>query len=134
MTAAHFALKSSVPGFLRSAARVLMSWPPLSPARKYVARAYERLFDWRYGIETAGTIEVEDLHTDSLNLAFGSEYQAAPPGMFRRALAAIPIDFPSFTFVDFGCGKGRAVCMALDYQFRAVIGLEIGRASCRERV
>src|ERR1035437_4593592 len=43
MTAAHFALKSSVPGFLRSAARVLMSWPPLSPARKYVARAYERL-------------------------------------------------------------------------------------------
>src|ERR1035437_3489954 len=85
MTAAHFALKSSVPGFLRSAARVLMSWPPLSPARKYVARAYERLFDWRYGIETAGTIEVEDLHTDSLNLAFGSEYQAAPPGMFRRA-------------------------------------------------
>ena len=96
----------------------------MSPARKYVARAYERLFDWRYGIETAGTIEVEDLHTDSLNLAFGSEYQAAPPGMFRRALAAIPIDFPSFTFVDFGCGKGRAVCMALDYQFRAVIGIE----------
>lgn len=101
-----------------------MRWPPLSPARKYVARTYERLFDWRNGIETARTIEVEELHTDSPNLAFGTAYQATPPGLFRRALAALPIDYSSFSFVDFGCGKGRAVCMALDYPSRAVIGIE----------
>ena len=35
------------------------------------------------------------------------------------------VDFETFTFIDLGSGKGRALLMASDYPFRKIIGVEL---------
>jgi SAM-dependent methyltransferase len=43
-----------------------------------------------------------------------------------RAFAErLQLDFPRFTFVDIGSGKGRALLLASDYPFREIIGVEL---------
>jgi len=34
-------------------------------------------------------------------------------------------DFPAFTFVDLGSGKGERLLMASDYPFRRIVGVEL---------
>ena len=60
-------------------------------------------------------------------LAAGSYYQPADPALFRETLrAAIARDNSArFTFVDLGCGKGRALLMAAELPFQRVIGVEL---------
>jgi hypothetical protein len=40
-------------------------------------------------------------------------------------MAALPIDFREFTFIDLGSGKGRTLLMASEYPFRRIVGVEI---------
>src|SRR5258708_34671904 len=37
----------------------------------------------------------------------------------------LEIDFPGFTFIDVGSGKGRVLLMAADYPFRRILGVEL---------
>jgi hypothetical protein len=55
----------------------------------------------------------------------GSQYQPADPVLFAESMAALPIDFSSYIFIDAGSGKGRALLMACQYPFRRVIGIEL---------
>ncbi len=56
---------------------------------------------------------------------FLSPYQPTEPALFHEMLAALPIDFSQFTFVDLGSGKGRTLLMASDYPFQKIIGVEL---------
>ena len=40
---------------------------------------------------------------------------------------ACPRKLAAFTFVDIGCGKGRALLLAEEYPFRKIIGVEFSR-------
>lgn len=52
-------------------------------------------------------------------------YQGADPRTVKEALNSLPARARSSTFVDFGCGKGRALLLALQHGFQEVIGVEI---------
>jgi SAM-dependent methyltransferase len=52
-------------------------------------------------------------------------------------MEALPIERSQFTFVDLGCGKGKALLLAGDLGFRRVVGLEFSpelAAAARENV
>lgn len=51
-------------------------------------------------------------------------YQPTSPGAVSQGLAALRIPFSDFTFVDFGCGKGRVLLIASQFPFRQVLGVE----------
>jgi hypothetical protein len=40
-------------------------------------------------------------------------------------IGSLGIQFESFTFIDLGSGKGRALLLASDYPFRSIVGVEI---------
>jgi hypothetical protein len=40
-------------------------------------------------------------------------------------MAALPIDFREFTFVDIGSGKGRTLLLAAEYPFKRIVGVEL---------
>ena len=42
-------------------------------------------------------------------------------------MAALPIDFREFTFIDIGSGKGRALLLASQYPFQKIVGVELLR-------
>jgi len=87
-------------------------------------------FDARYGVETSGLIGGGELRSGHRNDVFNTAYYGMAPSRFQWVMqfwianqnhAAIE----DYSFVDLGCGKGRAVMMASQIDFRQVVGVEL---------
>src|SRR5258706_5914080 len=81
-------------------------------------------FDRNLGVETAAPVGLWHLRIPSENLADAERYQAVDPNAFGRLLSSIDTDWSSFTFIDLGCGKGRALIVANEFGFERLIGVE----------
>lgn len=79
-------------------------------------------YDWEYRVDTTGATVGWRIRLLGL---FSSPYQPTEPALFREMLGQLDIDFPRFTFIDIGSGKGRALLMASDFPFRRVLGIEL---------
>ncbi|HKD02467.1 MAG TPA: class I SAM-dependent methyltransferase [Terriglobales bacterium] len=79
-------------------------------------------YDWEYRVNTTGATVG---WRDRLLGAFLSTYQPTEPGLFYEMLSSLRIDYPAFTFLDLGSGKGRALLMAADYPFKKIVGVEV---------
>jgi SAM-dependent methyltransferase len=87
-------------------------------------------FDLEHGTDTGGLITGADLASGHPSDRYIEGYTAVPPSRFRNILARWQASNPPHaladtTFIDIGCGKGRAVLLASEYGFRAVIGVEL---------
>jgi SAM-dependent methyltransferase len=79
-------------------------------------------FDWEFRVDTtAATVGSRARLTGALA---GGPYQPIPPDDFRESMQQLAIDYAQFTFVDLGCGKGRALLLASDHPFRRIVGVE----------
>ena len=86
----------------------------LSPARRAERRsraareaAREAEFDCAHGVDTAGTVLLDTLdEVVGPHRNEGISYETVDPDLFREQIAALRIDFPQYTFIDLGCGKG----------------------------
>jgi SAM-dependent methyltransferase len=86
----------------------------------------EHEFDRRYGVDTSGLVWSVDLKTGSRSDAWNTAYYGIPPSVFYRVMAQVPESLRrAATFIDLGCGKGRAVLLASEYAFTQVMGVEI---------
>lgn len=98
--------------------------------------AYDRYHERRLGIDTEGIIGVDQLaRLDGRQEhdAHAVFYQPWPYAKFRRLMRSAPgVDPETFTFVDFGSGKGRALVLAADHGFRRVVGVEMFASLCEE--
>jgi len=81
-------------------------------------------FDRRHGTRTSGFVSQNDLPQSPVDAGKPGFYAASQPSIIRAALQAIPA-VAEFSFVDLGCGKGRALLVATEFQFRAVVGVEL---------
>ena len=87
-------------------------------------------FDERYGVETSGLIPGEELRSGHKHDVFNTAYYAMAPSRFQRVMESWLADeshpaIENYSFVDLGCGKGRAVLMASEFRFREVVGVEL---------
>lgn len=79
-------------------------------------------YDWEQRVDTtSGTVGWRE----RLLGQFHSLYQPSDPAMFREMMAALPIDFQEFTFIDIGSGKGRTLLMASEYPLEKIVGVEL---------
>jgi hypothetical protein len=58
------------------------------------------------------------------NADHGVFYHPAHPKFLFELFNSLKIDFPPYTFVDLGSGKGRALLVASEYPFAEIIGVE----------
>jgi SAM-dependent methyltransferase len=84
-------------------------------------------FDERFGVETSGLIyQLPSGHDHDVH---NNGYFAVAPSVFHAVMGSLKdrldLDYRRFTFVDVGSGKGRALLLASDYPFRAIIGVEL---------
>lgn len=87
-------------------------------------------FDRAYGTDTAGYADPRVYASDDPRAQRATFYvptRARPFLSFLRH-ARVP---PTGTFVDFGCGKGRALFVAAQYGFRSLVGIEFSPLLCR---
>lgn len=98
-------------------------WWRLAPTQlleKYSAFS----FDKRHGTDTKTFAELRALDIASNNKRHGERYQPSPVYSLRRLLRRLNLQYSSFSFVDFGSGKGRTLLIASELPFRQVIGVE----------
>ena len=88
-------------------------------------------FDLRHGTDTSGCLGSAVLPPTSLSALFITGYIGIGPSALVEAIAALPIDHQRFTFVDLGCGKGRALLVASQFPFRRLLGVELAPELCR---
>jgi SAM-dependent methyltransferase len=99
--------------------------PPPGDATTWLPTA-EHEFDRQHGVDTSGLIWSVDLKTGSPSDAWNTAYYGIGPSVFHRVMAQVPEPLQrTATFIDLGCGKGRAVLLASEYLFPQVIGVEI---------
>ena len=85
-------------------------------------------FDRRYGVQTAGNVDPAAAGvTDSAALTDAIRYVPISEQVMRHVLgnAARIADPAGLSFVDLGCGKGRALVMASWHPFRSILGVEL---------
>ncbi len=93
-------------------------------------------FDLEFGVRTSGLVAGRNLTSGQRNDRHATAYYAVAPSVFRgmivrwrrcRPLAAID----EFTFIDLGAGMGRAMLLAAEFPFRAVLGVELNPTLAR---
>lgn len=85
-------------------------------------------FDRAYGVDTTGLVWGESLTGEGMQLEaqyWATGYYGVAPSAFNASLAALDLDWSQFTFVDIGCGKGRALLLSMRYPFNDVLGIEL---------
>jgi predicted RNA methylase len=81
-------------------------------------------FDKRLGVDTKGPVSLWHLSIRSDNVRDGIRYEGVNPSIFRQALGALAENLNDFTFIDLGCGKGRALLLANEFGFSQIVGVE----------
>lgn len=87
-------------------------------------------FDERYGVETSGLIGGGELVSGHEHDVFATAYYGIAPSVLRRSLVLWAAsegtgEVERYTFVDVGCGKGRAVMIAAEMPFLEARGVEL---------
>jgi SAM-dependent methyltransferase len=110
-------------GFSAAAVRAL---------RRPVTLAAPHPFDQLHQTDTSGHIPGELLATNSRSTLYADLYNTAyfaiSPSTLTQAIEQLSLEPALFTFIDLGCGKGRALLIARQYQFGYVLGVEISSA------
>lgn len=92
--------------------------------RYIVGDALGKRFDDRHHVDTRGEIMNDQLEVVGPHGKVGADYMPIAPRTFFRTIRALPVAPDGFTFIDFGCGKGRALLLAGTLGFRRVLGIE----------
>ncbi|MGA7155518.1 MAG: class I SAM-dependent methyltransferase [Acidobacteriaceae bacterium] len=89
-------------------------------------------FDVEFGVDTSGFVGAWELDGKGPNQRHSNPYYGVPPSRLREALRRWKEmvegegrTVGEFAFVDIGCGKGRAMMIASEMEFREVDGLEL---------
>jgi SAM-dependent methyltransferase len=87
-------------------------------------------FDVEHGTDTGGLIPGSELGVGHRHDLFIAGYAGVPPSGFRAAISrweslGLRRRIEEYTFLDLGCGKGRAVLLASEFGFREAVGVEL---------
>lgn len=83
-----------------------------------------RLFDWRYHVDTCGQQSVSQLGITGRRAAQAHGFSSSSISTVQAILARLPIRHDEWVFVDLGAGKGRTLLLAAAYPFKYIVGVE----------
>lgn len=89
----------------------------------------DRVFDLRYGTNTAQEVLLRDLAIESANKDHGINYMPTHARPLQQLLREVQLPKDG-TFVDLGCGKGKTLLIAAKWGFRKVVGVEFSPELC----
>ena len=92
--------------------------------RKWFLSYRTRQFDRRFGLDTAGTIELDALGVTSTKAHLCNPYEPCTPEIISSILSTLPIRFQEYTFVDLGAGKAVGLLVASTFAFKRIVGVE----------
>lgn len=97
---------------------------PTRFARELCFRISNWYHDWHLGIKSSGFISLSDLGIEKSDSV---DCEPSPYDAIYGALRKLSWESRS-VFLDYGCGKGRAVVVAATYPFERVIGVDLSES------
>lgn len=94
-----------------------------TPSAREAARR-DQAFDRRWGTDTSRQIGMNALDFPTALKKGSFHYQASGAHILDETIMVAGIDPADFTFIDYGCGKGRIVLLAAAKPFARAIGVE----------
>jgi 16S rRNA G966 N2-methylase RsmD len=77
--------------------------------------------DQRFGVEASAPVPEA---RSSESKKWGLLYERSSETIFRHVMQKLPIDPENYVFIDLGAGKGFVLCLAAEYCFKRVVGVE----------
>ena len=88
---------------------------------------YERKYEKKLGINTHSIVNLNSLTLAGENSDQNHHYQGASYFILFSIFNKLPEDIKNSNFVDYGCGKGRALFVAEQCGFTKLIGVDIAK-------
>ena len=83
----------------------------------------------KYSIETTGADELRSLSKKGIDISHATIYMPASYDMLETLFPKVQ-SYKPVHFLDIGCGKGRAMCVAASYGFTKVTGIDFSKELC----
>ncbi len=84
----------------------------------------------KYAIQSTGADELLELEEKGIDISHATIYMPASYDLLEAVLGEIT-QFKLNHFLDIGCGKGRAMCVAAYYGFNQVSGIDFSKELCK---
>lgn len=81
----------------------------------------------KYGINTTSANDLAEFQIKGNQLSHATEYMPVNYFTIEHVLAHLPENAKHGTFLDIGCGKGRALCVAAAYGFTKLYGIDFAK-------
>jgi len=90
---------------------------------------YYYLFEVKYSTKTRRW-DSHDLNVVRVTPEHGTKYYPYDYLALYKIFKLLPVDFKDSVFLDYGCGKGRPLLVALEHGVKKVIGVEYDKGLC----
>lgn len=87
----------------------------------------------KYGIKTTGADELQSLEKQDIDIEHATIYMPAPYDLLEWAFQKTNIHNCKH-FLDIGCGKGRALCVAAHFGVTQLTGIDFSKAFCNNAI
>lgn len=81
-------------------------------------------FDWKFGVNTEGLVEPQQLDAYFPNVRFSKRYQPTHISVLQRVFKYLETLDRRSVFYDFGHGRGRVLIAAAQAGFQSLVGVE----------
>lgn len=89
--------------------------------------SYENKYEKQLGINTHSIVNLDKLTLAGLSSEQNHHYQGASYYILFKVFEKLPNQLKNKGFIDFGCGKGRAIFVAEQCSFTKLIGVDIAK-------
>ena len=85
----------------------------------------------KYNINSTGADELHSLEKKGIDIEHSTIYMPASYDLLENVFQQLSMN--SFThFIDIGCGKGRALCVAAHYGVNKMTGIDLSKELCND--
>ena len=81
----------------------------------------------KYGINTTSANDLSEFQIKGNQLVHATEYMPVNYFTIENVLGHLPENAKHGMFLDIGCGKGRALCVAAAYGFKKLYGIDFAK-------
>jgi len=101
----------------------IIKYGPKTVFKRFIFHLCNFCYEVHFGVNTTGNLNAAEL--GYINVKDLQTYEPAGYGIIIKLINIIKVNYSECAFLDYGCGKGRAIIAAAQYPFNKIIGIDL---------